>query len=741
MKRLFAFSMALLAIVSIVQAQGVVVPFCRLGVKLLPAGAIGTQYQWQVNKEGFGFINIADGVGLISTVSGSGTSVLKLSDLSTGAAGYQYRCVVDNQYSTIYTLKLINVFKNAGLPVWENPANWSCGDVPDLGLTNDVIIGSGNNVLLKSTALIRSLTLQEDSKLSVAEGVNLIIVPVLSNGDAFNLSSDDLELLDTSAAPLEEEVSPPIANNPGFSQYGVGDVVPVTAAWLIDSMHKDGVRLSSLKNTTIFGTNDLEADQDGYAYSYGIKQIKTWAKPTDGDNFHKSFFMLGADCSGFIAVVLQNMGINLATFGTGAEESEINKGLARTPAFKNIKLLKKPKVAMADLQNGDILLWQVKHNHTGFYWNDGKVKRMYQSHGNPYPETKQQCKEWNYKKDPVTNEFLKDKNGQLIRDVCKTFNTKEEEQATNIGISRGIHPLTMKAVYDSWGPPDYVYRFTDFEVTTGEASSIQNTTATIKGTVGSAGSSAIVQKGFVWSNNLRKAPTVFNNKTISPTPPTPPLLMGEPVQNSPDSFSTQITDLVPGSTYNVRAFAINATDTAYGESIPVTAGGVLDTLGILISHGIWKAWEGEVLGQYKTLTDPLETMGQPYSSYFDSGACKHMLNSTLRRDTMAYLFNANLSGTYGKKFYDEEFDLDFDNCSSTLLPWLTQYEWFNYPHTWQYLDSTKAIRLTYPPGTFIENTIDLVIESFSPTEMVVKLYLYVPGYEAYPIPWGRIVLR
>ncbi len=111
----------------------------------------GNTYQWQVSTAGT-FSNIADGGSYIN----SNTPALQLLSISSSYFRYQYRCLVDGISSNIFTLKFLDTWTGASNSDWENPANWSCGAVPDEN--TDVVIKSGT-VLINSNVTIRSLQL------------------------------------------------------------------------------------------------------------------------------------------------------------------------------------------------------------------------------------------------------------------------------------------------------------------------------------------------------------------------------------------------------------------------------------------------------------------------------------------------------------------------------------------------------------------------------------------------------
>ena len=92
-------------------------------------------------------------------------------------------------------------------------------------------------------------------------------------------------------------------------------------------------------------------------------------------------------------------------------------------------------------------------------------------------------------------------------------------------------------------------------VTTNEVTEITQTTATCGGIVTSDGGADVTQRGVCWGT--KQNPTVvFNHHTNDGAG------MGE--------FISSITELEPGVTYHVRAYAINSEGVAYGEDVEFT---------------------------------------------------------------------------------------------------------------------------------------------------------------------------
>ena len=127
----------------------------------------GSSYQWQVNT-GSGFVNVSND----SNYSGSQSPTLQLNTIPSAWHGYRYRCLVDANYSSVAIIKVKNLWTGTVNNAWENPANWSCGVVPDLN--TDVIISSGL-VVLNSNTSCGSISIISPASLTITSG-NILTV-------------------------------------------------------------------------------------------------------------------------------------------------------------------------------------------------------------------------------------------------------------------------------------------------------------------------------------------------------------------------------------------------------------------------------------------------------------------------------------------------------------------------------------------------------------------------------------
>jgi lysophospholipase L1-like esterase len=145
---------------------------CPGGNTLLNCRLAGSTYQWQVNT-GSGFTAVTNG----GIYTGAATAVLKITNAPGTLYGYQYRCLVNgNTFSNIFLVKIGTGWEGTANAVWENPANWSCGSLPDAN--TDVIINSGkpNYPSVNSNTTVRSLKLNTGATVNVSSGVLLTIL-------------------------------------------------------------------------------------------------------------------------------------------------------------------------------------------------------------------------------------------------------------------------------------------------------------------------------------------------------------------------------------------------------------------------------------------------------------------------------------------------------------------------------------------------------------------------------------
>ncbi len=91
-------------------------------------------------------------------------------------------------------------------------------------------------------------------------------------------------------------------------------------------------------------------------------------------------------------------------------------------------------------------------------------------------------------------------------------------------------------------------------VTTGVASAITSSTATMAGNMKAIGTAAITQHGHVWSAT-NASPTTADSKTT----------LGATTEGK--DFSSNLTGLASGTTYNVRSYATNSVGTSYGDAV------------------------------------------------------------------------------------------------------------------------------------------------------------------------------
>ncbi|WP_055562560.1 hypothetical protein [Hymenobacter sp. AT01-02] len=142
-------------------------------------------------------------------------------------------------------------------------------------------------------------------------------------------------------------------------------------------------------------------------------------------------------------------------------------------------------------------------------------------------------------------------NGEVpttVIDVRFTPTAVQASEATIPVTSTGL-PAAAVAVSGTGVEPMY-----PASLSTTTLSGLTPTTATTGGTVDTDGGSAVTARGVVWSRTAN--PLLGTTKTSDGT--------------GTGTFASTITGLLPGTTYYVRAYATNATSTAYGEELSFT---------------------------------------------------------------------------------------------------------------------------------------------------------------------------
>jgi hypothetical protein len=146
-----------------------VLKLCPGGSTMITTDIIGTTYQWQLAlSDSSAFTNITDNAQL----AGSNTATFSLNNIPSSWYGYKFRCVINGTNDRSYLLKFENVWTGAVSSAWENPANWSCGSVPDPN--TDVVINNGN-VVIGSNVVIRTLRVMAGATVTVNAGYTLTI--------------------------------------------------------------------------------------------------------------------------------------------------------------------------------------------------------------------------------------------------------------------------------------------------------------------------------------------------------------------------------------------------------------------------------------------------------------------------------------------------------------------------------------------------------------------------------------
>lgn len=131
-------------------------------------------YQWQVS-DGDSYTAVTDD----AFFSGTATDTLRLLSPPTSWYGKNFRCratnLTDTVYSNINKLKFTINWTGVIDDAWENPANWSCGQVPDAN-TDVIINGSAPHYpAVNNNTACHSILLQYPAIINLKTGILLNI--------------------------------------------------------------------------------------------------------------------------------------------------------------------------------------------------------------------------------------------------------------------------------------------------------------------------------------------------------------------------------------------------------------------------------------------------------------------------------------------------------------------------------------------------------------------------------------
>ena len=127
----------------------------------------GTNFQWQANT-GNGFTNISN----TANYAGSNTATLQLLNIQSSWNNYKYRCVVDGNFSSAYTLNFTTEWVGSSNSLWNNPANWSCGVLPD---NNTNVIIKRGDVLVTANSSCKSIYVDKYASFTINPNIQFII--------------------------------------------------------------------------------------------------------------------------------------------------------------------------------------------------------------------------------------------------------------------------------------------------------------------------------------------------------------------------------------------------------------------------------------------------------------------------------------------------------------------------------------------------------------------------------------
>ena len=146
------------------------VRLCIGGTATLVSNVGGSFFQWQQNPGTGVFSSINDN----ANFTGTTTNTLTLNNIPASWSGYEFRCRANGSTnSRLFPIGFSNTWVGTVNNNWENPANWSCGSVPQAN--TDVFINSGT-VVINSNTTIKSFIVKPGVTVTVKPGVQFIVL-------------------------------------------------------------------------------------------------------------------------------------------------------------------------------------------------------------------------------------------------------------------------------------------------------------------------------------------------------------------------------------------------------------------------------------------------------------------------------------------------------------------------------------------------------------------------------------
>jgi hypothetical protein len=269
---------------------------------------------------------------------------------------------------------------------------------------------------------------------------------------------------------------------------------------------------------------------NGFAYSFGQRDMQHRLFPPAGNNLHRQFAVFGTDCSGLYINIFNSYGIAISGSTTSVAnfENALRNALQANTAYSSLTVRNLGYVPSTQVKSGDLVLWLFGSNngHMGMICRSATGIVLFNSNGTGSP-------------------------------------VSIDDQQKNLGSTRGVHAISFTSATNVasgyWGTGYIILRIVPVTaslpvLTTAAINSINISTLVSGGTITSDGGDAVTARGACWSTVPN--PTFTNNHTNDGT--------------GTGTFSSTLTGLANNTTYHVRSYAINSIGVAYGNELSFT---------------------------------------------------------------------------------------------------------------------------------------------------------------------------
>ncbi len=151
------------------------IKICKGGSVSFSSSISGASYQWQMDY-GLGFSDVLNTLPGYSdfVITGATSKTLKITGTQGLQINGQVRCLVNNStYSNVSIFKIVAYWNGSVSNAWEDPLNWSCGEIPDRNTEVYIMKNALRLPEINTNAECKKLILYNNSTITIKSGNHL----------------------------------------------------------------------------------------------------------------------------------------------------------------------------------------------------------------------------------------------------------------------------------------------------------------------------------------------------------------------------------------------------------------------------------------------------------------------------------------------------------------------------------------------------------------------------------------